>query len=348
MSAPFFNPFRNWGFSSTSSFSGPSALDCGCDDVIDGKHFRIDKQVCSLETFAQAPAQTRRYEPAIPNTLSYINKPVSSQSPAEPVSKAVESLKAISYKASVTARSAQISQPTTTTTVVHTQDKENTNTNTGLAHQLMNTTTSGLPVKFHTIANPQEPAPPQLQQKMPAMGIPEYAVQPGASDSSSSGDQSSEATSQSLVSSSVAPPMVPASQKFWTKSSHLQSIFTPLSPVPEDAALPAKDPKGKEREYSTWHAHSTGSRAPQPSQKVAEPAIENSVLSPVTPKAEGKMVLGCSQCLFSPKVRVIPCECSICLECCGRFCTSVTTNAIVYCGCGEVSFLPRVLFYANL
>jgi len=54
----------------------------------------------------------------------------------------------------------------------------------------------------------------------------------------------------------------------------------------------------------------------------------------------GKMVLGCSQCLFDPRLQVTPCGCLICIDCGRRFWDTMTSmNSDVFCGCGEVCIL---------
>ena len=57
---------------------------------------------------------------------------------------------------------------------------------------------------------------------------------------------------------------------------------------------------------------------------------------------DGKTVLGCSQCLFDPRLQVTPCGCLICIDCGGRFWSTISsTNIEVFCGCGEVCILRR-------
>ncbi|RPB01847.1 hypothetical protein L873DRAFT_1886583 [Choiromyces venosus 120613-1] len=49
-----------------------------------------------------------------------------------------------------------------------------------------------------------------------------------------------------------------------------------------------------------------------------------------------KTILGCSQCVFEPKIKVVPCGCLICLACGGRFWGAGRCAENVYCGCGEL------------
>lgn len=53
-----------------------------------------------------------------------------------------------------------------------------------------------------------------------------------------------------------------------------------------------------------------------------------------------KTILGCSQCVFEPRLKVVPCGCLICLGCGGRFWGAGNCGEDVYCGCGEVR-VPR-------
>ena len=49
-----------------------------------------------------------------------------------------------------------------------------------------------------------------------------------------------------------------------------------------------------------------------------------------------KTILGCSQCVFEPKIKVVPCGCLICLACGARSWGAGRYAESVYCGCGEV------------
>lgn len=73
---------------------------------------------------------------------------------------------------------------------------------------------------------------------------------------------------------------------------------------------------------------------PEPEPKL-EPELEPE-LEP-KPELERKTVLGCSQCLTQPKLKVSPCGCLICLNCGGRYWGAGQSGSSVYCGCGEVS-----------
>lgn len=47
--------------------------------------------------------------------------------------------------------------------------------------------------------------------------------------------------------------------------------------------------------------------------------------------------LGCTKCVFEPKLKVQPCGHLICLECGGKYWGIVSSGSDVYCGCGDVS-----------
>jgi len=57
-----------------------------------------------------------------------------------------------------------------------------------------------------------------------------------------------------------------------------------------------------------------------------------------------KTILGCSQCVFEPKIKVVPCGCLICLACGGRSWGAGRCAESVYCGCGEVRIPLPSLF----
>lgn len=88
--------------------------------------------------------------------------------------------------------------------------------------------------------------------------------------------------------------------------------------------------------YSSLQSRSAGDRSgyiPSTKDNVSSvPSMSSILIEP-----ERKTVLGCSQCLSDPKLRVSPCGCLICLNCGGRYWGAGQSGSGVYCGCGEVS-----------
>ncbi|TGZ82458.1 hypothetical protein EX30DRAFT_394753 [Ascodesmis nigricans] len=311
MTAPFFNPFKNWPFAFAPGGSNVSnsSIDCSCE-VIDGKHYRQDGYPCPTEALFQHH-QEKNYPDVLQTSGSKQNQ---NNDGPDDASKAIEALKAIS-----------ISQRKPSGKQQKPSGKENVDASSAVrSHKDENVSKA--------TASQNTPTEGQDQQPVPGKGI--------FVESTNLHAHEPPATHRSLLS---APPAI--SLNTWRGVSNLHNVFTPMPAVPE-IATPVKEGKGKERtiwsspngpsiaQYLGTHGlvHPGILPSSPPNDKTA---VKPENYAPSTPKGHGKLVLGCSQCLFNPKIKAIPCGCYLCYHCCGRFCTSLTTGTTVYCGCGE-------------
>ena len=120
------------------------------------------------------------------------------------------------------------------------------------------------------------------------------------------------------------------------------TLFSTDTPEPKQL----KEPKGKEKVvYNSPESlndfPTASAKSPLPETQRSTPGTKDTSVqvgeAELSAHGYGKMVLGCSQCLFDPKLRVIPCNCFICIDCGGRFWTTISSGNEVICGCGDVS-----------
>lgn len=183
-------------------------------------------------------------------------------------------------------------------------------------------------VRSQRIAKPQQT---QQQQNPPG----KENVAPEAPQGENNGNQlkagtSMDASSSGLGSGKLESRMQRLSVQENSNGQNLQSLAREASRY--NSAEPL-------RQYQA----SPATRLTSLSQNVApyrEPSTPQAKApAPFLPAAPGKMVLGCSQCLFDPRLKVINCGCPICLDCGGKFWGSASIGGQVFCGCGDVRFL---------
>lgn len=89
--------------------------------------------------------------------------------------------------------------------------------------------------------------------------------------------------------------------------------------------------------YSSLKSRAAGDRTGyMPSTKGKTVSATSPSDDMTEPERKTPTVLGCSQCLSEPKLKVSPCGCLICLTCGGRYWGAGPSGSDVYCGCGEV------------
>ncbi|KAF8250466.1 hypothetical protein K440DRAFT_659461 [Wilcoxina mikolae CBS 423.85] len=309
-----YNPFKNWPFSaSPSPVKGGGHPACSCPTDVDGIPFCPDGRKCDAGFTHGYPVGIDFAPPRQIPTVR-ITRPDENVSKPADKKTAIESLKACNSlrvkKESVKqkangkeANSTGLSNRNVgsgTTVLQATNHKENEN-----------------PHKVSSQSAPQDTHNMQHHTRVPMGSVANRSI------SMSTAGSSDRATAIS-----------------WKNSSMASDSQTTLSSIE-----PEREPKGKEK--AGWTNDS-----PESISKLAE-----NTFGPIVPvhgpdaskdsnatsgsrgarKASGnaKMVLGCSQCLFDPKLKVVPCGCLICIECAGRFWGNVSRGSEVYCGCSE-------------
>lgn len=313
MTAPFYNPFKNWPFAITPGGNGTlgTPIECSCE-VIDGKHYRHDGYQCPAENIRQ-PSPDRQFTKTPPQHAGF--KEGHDGQHHEDASKAIEALKAL-----------KVSQVASATKHQKPAGKENTGS--GPANQGSNNENMPKSTSY---------SPATTEDQIDKRGTMKQIF----------GDSTNQ-HKQALMDyrSLLSAPSALGMNNKWSGVSNLPNTFTPMPPVPEFMENPPRDSKGKAK--ALWSAQGghipsqfldipSRSKGPPPSpQKFQATGIFDDN-DPCTPKGRGKIVVGCSQCRFHPIIKAIPCGCCMCYDCCGQFCTSVTSGSIVYCECGEVN-----------
>jgi hypothetical protein len=317
-----YNPFKNWPFStSPSPIKGGGHPACSCPIDVDGIPFSPDGRKCDAGLMHGYPVGVD-FAPPRQIPAVRITRPDENDSKPADMKTAIDSLKACnslrvkkdSIKQRVNGKENNITGPSNrnvgsgTTVLQATNHKENEN-----------------PHKASSQLAPQDIHNVQHHVRVPMGSVVNRSV------SMSTANSSDRATAVS-----------------WKNGSVGSDSQTTLSSIE-----PEKEPKGKEK--AVWTNDS-----PESISKFAENTFGStaSVHGSDAPKDTnvtsgsrgvrktsryGKMVLGCSQCLFDPKLKVVPCGCLICIECAGRFWGTVSHGSEVYCGCSEVcTCFPRL------
>lgn len=96
--------------------------------------------------------------------------------------------------------------------------------------------------------------------------------------------------------------------------------------------------------YSSLKSRAAGDRTGYIPSTKDKTASVPSLVDSTTELEHKSTILGCSQCLSDPKLKVSPCGCLICLTCGGRYWGAGPSGSDVYCGCGEVRLSINIFF----
>lgn len=250
--------------------------------------------------------------------------------PAEKKTTAIDSLRAVS--------SLRIKRQPVKQTLDHGNDQASNNENSGMqTRKTPNAVTGG---KENDNTNQNWSRPPVARANTttndPARGVMESTTNRTRATIDSAANRS---VSMSTVNSSDTRGTLSS----WKNNSQASGSQTTLCSIDSPEV---KEPKGKEKavynspeSLHNYSGASYGSGITHQTTAVAAKDTNSQVHGELSnpDHVYGKMVLGCSQCLFDPKLRVVPCGCLICIDCGGRFWNTISNRNEVICGCGDVS-----------
>jgi hypothetical protein len=327
--AAFLNPFKNWPFPGTPLKSGLHPA-CSCPDDVDP-----DDHQCE---FMHGYSSGLGLGPAPPREIPSVRISRPEDDPPKPAGRqtAIDSLRANSLRLK--------REPLRQTKVENVAENKpgpskghGSGTVSHATNFKENEHKGKMSIQPRSSADAETSRPPQIRAPMQTAG--------------------NRSASMSTTNSFAA-----GTEYSWKRNSLASSSQTTLNSYDTPPAT-IKEPKGKEK-VAVWNYNSPESASAVPSS-ATEPRIVVSPPGTFTPAQEpqhrgdhaaystittgfGKMVLGCSHCLFEPKFRVTPCGCLICKECGGRFWGSLCSDSEVFCGCGEVGIKFNVFLFSKL
>jgi hypothetical protein len=326
----FFNPFKNWPFSGTPGVSGSNPA-CTCPvDLVGFNINNIDRhqQQCLAKFAHSYPPGFDAPPPRQIPTVKITRPDGETIVPVERKT-AIDSLKACAVNRS------KSNQPT--------QNVDRRDRSAGMDKSGSKTVASGMATGYGESNKENEHRGHNSTQQIHHDGSNEQSHSRGPM--------------QSVVNRSVSMSTINSSDRTtihsWKNSSLASDSQTTISSIADGSY---KEPKGKEKAWQPQSpgfdhsmSHNAVGRVTNRPEPYTSTRDDNSQLREISEAyataGYGKMVLGCSQCLFDPKLRVIPCGCLVCTECGGRFWGSISHGNEVLCGCGEVCVVPRLNFF---